>query len=282
MSKTSNPPGRVERQATLKWVPIELMRVSPLAQRELNPARVNKILMEFDLEQLGTPTVNERSGFLYVIDGQHRVEALRAMGWGDQQIQCWTYTGLTEVDEADMFLKLNDVLAVNAFQKFKVGIQAGRETQCEISRIVTGAGLKVAQTKTAGSISATGTLIRVYRQTGGNNLAHTLCVVRDTYGDIGLTSAVIDGIALLLHRYGDQIDDAQLITRLSSVNGGLNALLNTAARNRQRYGAQKRHCVAAAAVELLNGGRGGKKLPSWWRDDDGHTTHRPRLRAVGE
>jgi uncharacterized protein DUF6551 len=282
VSNTSNLPGRVERTAVLGWVPIERMRVSPLAQRELNPARVNKILMNFDVEQLGALTVNDRNKSWYVIDGQHRVEALRAMGWGDQQVQCWKYAGLSEAEEAEMFLKLNDVLAVGAFAKFKVGIQAGREMQCEINRIVTREGLKVAQDKSAGSISATGTLSRVYQQTGAENLGHTLRVVRDTYGDIGLSSAVIDGIALLLHRYGDQIDDAQLITRLSSVNGGLNALLNTAARNHQRYGAQKRHCVAAAAVELLNGGRGGKKLPSWWREDDGHTTRRPRLRAVGE
>jgi len=25
--------------------------------------------------------------------------------------------------------------------------------------------------------------------------------------------------------------------------------------------------VAAAAVEIYNGGRGGKKLPSWWKTD---------------
>lgn len=26
------------------------------------------------------------------------------------------------------------------------------------------------------------------------------------------------------------------------------------------------HCVAAAVVDTINGGKGGKKLPSWWRD----------------
>jgi len=26
--------------------------------------------------------------------------------------------------------------------------------------------------------------------------------------------------------------------------------------------------VAAAAVEIINAGKGGKKLPSWWRPDE--------------
>jgi hypothetical protein len=132
----SDSTNHIEREARLRWVPIAEMRVSPLAQRELNTARVNKILNSFDLEQLGTPTVNERGGHFYIIDGQHRVEALKGMGWEDQLVQCWTYVGLSEQEEAEKFLKLNDVLAVHGFAKFKVGVQAGRLEECDIDRIV--------------------------------------------------------------------------------------------------------------------------------------------------
>jgi hypothetical protein len=51
-----NPaPGRVQREARLQWVPISQMRVSPLAQRDLNQARVDRLAASFDPEQLGTP-----------------------------------------------------------------------------------------------------------------------------------------------------------------------------------------------------------------------------------
>lgn len=272
MSDSTN---RVEREARLRWVPIADMRVSPLAQRELNTSRVNKILKSFDLEQLGTPTVNERGGHYYVIDGQHRIEALKAMGWEDQQVQCWTYVGLSEQDEAEKFLKLNDVLAVHGFAKFKVGVQAGRVEECDIDRIVRAQGLKVSMDSSEGSISAVGTLRRVYQQTGPANLARALRLVRDAYGDIGMIAVVIDGIALLCHRYEDALDDERAVTRLSTVNGGLNALLGQAENIRRQTGNQKRHCVAAAAVEILNGGRGGKKLPTWW-----HTAETQGLRLA--
>lgn len=258
---------KVEREARLRWVPIAEMRVSPLAQRELNRARVNKIAADFDLEQVGTPTVNERNGHFYIIDGQHRAEALREMGWGDQQIQCWTYVGLTEEEEAEKFLKLNDTLAVNAFAKFRVGVQAGRLEEGDIDRIVRAQGLRVSTDRHNGAISAVGALRRVYAQAGPGQLARTLRIVRDAYGDAGLESTVISGIGLLCARYNGTLDEARAISALSKAHGGVNGLLGKAEIIRRQTGGAKYHSVAAAAVEIINAGRGGKKLPAWFRAD---------------
>lgn len=266
MSK-ANDGRRVEREARLRWVPIALMRVSPLAQRDLNRARVDRIVANFDLEQIGTPTVNHRDGVFYIIDGQHRIAALKETGWGDQQVQCWCYDGLSEAEEAEKFLKLNDVLPVNTFSKFRVGVQAGWQTECDIERIVRACGLRVSQDKVEGAISAVGTLRRVYERSNGATLARTLRLISDTYGDAGLTAAVIDGIALLCQRYNGDLDQATAVQKLANVSGGVNGLLNKAEVLRRQTGNQKAHCVAAAAVEIINGGRGGKKLVSWWREE---------------
>lgn len=268
MSTSSPEPKKVEREARLRWVRLEDMRVSPLAQRDLNQSRVNKIAADFDLEQIGTPTVNERQGHFYVIDGQHRIEALREIGWGDQQIQCWTYVGLTEEDEAEKFLKLNDTLAVNAFAKFKVGVQAGRLDECDIDRIVRAQGLRVSTDSKDGAISAVGALRRVYSVAGPGQLARTLRIVRDAYGDAGLESAVISGIGLLCARYDSTLEEPRAVSALSRAHGGVNGLLGKAETIRRATGGAKYHCVAAAAVEIINGGRGGKKLPAWFRADD--------------
>jgi hypothetical protein len=256
---------KVEREARLRWVPIAEMRVSPLAQRELNRARVDKIAADFDLEQIGTPTVNERNGHYYIIDGQHRVEALREIGWGDQQIQCWTYVGLTEEDEAEKFLKLNDTLTVNAFAKFRVGVQAGRVEECDIDRIVRAQGLRVSQDGKDGAISAVGSLRRVYKQAGPGQLARSLRIIRDAYGDAGLDASVISGIGLLCARYDSTLDETRAVQLLSKAHGGVSGLLNKAETIRRATGGAKYHCVAAAAVEIINAGRGGKKLPAWFR-----------------
>jgi hypothetical protein len=258
---------KVERVARLRWVPLAKIRINPLAQRELNPARVDKLVADFDPEQLGSPTVNERDGLYYVIDGQHRIEALKHWlgSWEDQHAQCWTYEGLTEEEEAEIFLKLNDTLVVHAFAKFRVGVQAGRPEETDVDRIVRAQKLRVSTDKSDGSISAVGTLMRVYRRADGPTLGRALRIIRDAYGDAGLEAVVIDGISLLCQRYNGDIEDVRAVGRLSSTYGGVNGLLGKAENLRKQTGNPRAHCVAAAAVEIINAGRGGKKLPSWWK-----------------
>lgn len=256
---------RVEREARLRWVPIGLMKVSPLAQRELNQARVDKLAADFDLEQLGTPTVSHRDGAFYIIDGQHRIEALKQIGWGDQQVQCWVYEGLTEQMEAEKFLRLGDVLTIEGFSKFRIGVVAGRPAECDIDRIVRSNGLVISRDQVPGAIRAVGTLRRIYDRADGKTLGRALRITRDAFGDPGMEAAVLDGIGLLCQRYNGALDDTVAIEKLASVNGGVNGLLGKAEVLRRQTGNQKGHCVAAAAVEIINQGRGGKKLESWWR-----------------
>lgn len=262
----SNTGKRVEREARLRWVPIRKMRVSPLAQRSVNRARVDRLTAEFDLEQLGTPTVSQRDEWFYIIDGQHRVEVLKEIGWSDQQVQCWTYEGLTEEDEAEKFLRLNDTLAVRSYAKFKVGVQAGRVEECDIDRIVRAQQLRVSDDKNDGSISCVGTLARVYRRAGAGTLARTLGVIRDAYGTPGLEAPLIDGIGHLCQRYNGDLQETVAVPKLSNVHGGVNGLLGKAQTMRHGTGNPLAHCVAAAAVEIINSGRGGKKLRPYWRD----------------
>lgn len=263
MSDTTQ--SRLEREARLRWVPIPKMKVSPIAQRDVNQARVDRLAADFDLEQIGTPTVNLRDGHYYIIDGQHRIEALKAMGWGDQQIQCWSYEGLTETEEAEKFLRINDVLAVHAYDKFTKGVAAGRDDETEIDRVVRANGCVVSRDDIPGAIQAVGTLRRVYKRSDSKTLGRTVRIVVSAYGDAGLTAPVIDGIGHLCARYNGDLNDASAIERLGHVNGGVNGLLNSAEIIRQKTGNQKGQCVAAAAVEIINRGKGGKKLSSWWK-----------------
>jgi hypothetical protein len=261
---------RVQRVAKLSWVPLKDIRVNPMAQRDLNQSRVDRLYEKFDPEQLGTPTTNHRDGFYYMIDGQHRLEALKLWlgdGWEAQHMQCWVYEGLTEEQEAEVFLKLNDTLAVQAFARYRVAVQAGRPDEVDVDRIVRECMLRVSQDMGDGAISAVGTLMRVYRRSDPATLARTLLIVRDSYGDPGLLAPVIDGLGLLVQRYNGRLDDAQLVTRLSKAHGGVSGLLGLAEQLKRQTGNPKAHCVAAAAIEINNRGRGGRKLPTWFRSD---------------
>jgi Family of unknown function (DUF6551) len=266
MTTKSKIGGRVERTARLRWVPLPQMRVNPLAQRDLNTARVAQLAAAFDVEQMGNPTVSHRADWYYLVDGQHRIEALKLWlgSWEDQQVQCWTCEGLTEAQEAELFLALNDTLTVGAFAKFKVAVQAGRDAEADVDRIVRALGLRI--TRGSGGICAVATLRRVYARGGPAVLSRALRIIRDAYGEAGLDGPVIEGIGLVCQRYDGGLSEQRAVERLSSAHGGVSGLISRAGQLRQSTGSPVAQCVAAAAVEVINRGSGGRKLPGWWRN----------------
>jgi uncharacterized protein DUF6551 len=261
------PAGRLERAARLRWVPLREMRVNPLAQRDLNRARVAQLAACFDPEQIGAPVVSCRGGWFWLLDGQHRIEAYKLWlgSWEDQQVQCWCYEGLSEAAEAERFLRLNDTLTVGAFAKFKVAVQAGRDAEADVDRIVRALGLRIAAGRSGGGICAVATLRRVYDRAGAAVLARALRVIRDAYGDAGLDGPVIEGIALVCQRYDGDLSERHAVARLGAAHGGVGGLLSRAGQLRQGTGLSPAECVAAAAVELINRGTRRAKLAPWWR-----------------
>jgi hypothetical protein len=260
------------KTANVKWVPINLMKINPLAQRELKQHRVDRLAANFDIERIGIPTVNHRDGFFWLVDGQTRVTALKQAieEWDSKQIQCTTYDGLSEQEEADLFLSLNDITPVSVLDKFKVGVVAGRPDEVAINKVITKLGLRVGLDKAEGTIKAPGTLRRVYERSGPKVLERTLRLVSETWGDSALQSAVIDGVAFAVDRYGENLDDEWFVQRLGNIRGGVSALISSAHILRKQTSASMGHAMAAAVVNSYNGGsnrQGVRKLSNWWKED---------------
>lgn len=261
----------LDRTARIESIPLGKMHVSDLAQRKRNDSRVDYLVAQFDLDQLGYPVVNKREDRYYVIDGQHRVEALKrwlGAGWEAQQIPVQLYVDMTEAEEAEMFLALNDVLRVGTFEKFKTAVTAGREAETRIYATVQKLGLHISKEETPGAISAVGALRAVYTRSNADTLRRSLAILRDSFGDSGFESAAIKGAGLLCQRYNGQLDEKLAITRLRETRGGIKGLLGRAATLRLRTGNPIDQCVAAAIVDIVNSHRGGKKLPSWWKSEN--------------
>lgn len=254
---------------TLEWVNVANMRISPRAQRTHNKpgalALIEEIAANFDPDKLGVLTVSERDGTFWVVDGGHRLNALTRMGYGDQDVQCWTYHGLTEKQEADLFLDLNNVRVVSTMDKFKVAVVAGRGVESQISAIVQEAGLSIGTTASPTSLYCVGALQKVYAMGGTKVLEQTLRIVRDAYGKAGFSARVVEGIGLFVSNYENTFTEDLLIAKLSRKLGGVNGLLNQAAVTRATYGVSSAVAVAASVVETYNQGRGGNKLPVWWQ-----------------
>ncbi|MGH3448836.1 MAG: DUF6551 family protein, partial [Nocardioidaceae bacterium] len=183
---------------------------------------VAQIAADFDPDELDHPTVSARDNCYFVADGMHRVEALKQIGWGDQQIQCWTYTGLDETGEADLFLGLNNRRAVSALDRFSSAITAGRTVETDINQIVAEADLAISGQKTG--IKAVATLRKVYERSGPHALSRALAILRDAYGTAGLDGPVIEGLGLVTARYNGDLDDTELTRRLQAAPGGVTGL----------------------------------------------------------
>lgn len=275
MNNKSTPSKRIEKAAHLRWVKLGAMRINPLAQRELNQGRVDKLASEWQDERLGYPVVNHRDGWFYIIDGQHRRAALVKIlgdldGWGEHEIQCYVYDGdsaLTAEQEAEEFLGLNDRLNVTTFQKFVIGVEAGRSEESDIDRVVQHLGLRISKAHGSGAIGSVSSLRKVYRL-GTGTLQRALRIIRDAYGDAGFQAAVIEGVGLLCQRYNGDLDDNRAVEKLGKAHGGVNGLVNTAEGLRLKSGKARAHCYAAAATQIYNSGRSGRKLPSWWKGDE--------------
>ena len=260
---------RIVMHSTVKDVPLAKMKVSEMSQRELREARVAYLHSEFDPEQFGYPVVNMRSGYAWIIDGQHRIEAVKLFlgdDWQKQSVTCRVYTGLTEQEEAEMFDRLNNQLTVSMYDKFKVRVTAGRQTECAVQKIVEKAGLKISRSKSEGAVSAVSTLVKVYARSGPATLQRALHLTFNSFGDPGLTNTVIDGMARVCERYNGTIDDAEAIERFKTMRGGVGALMARAEVLRKQVAAPVPQCVAAAIIDTLNSRRGGRKLPSWWKE----------------
>lgn len=257
----SNTPARLERGAHLRWVNVSDITINPLAQREYKPAHAEHIATNFDPDAFQYPVLSLRGGKFYCVDGQHTIGALRLMGWDDQQVQCVVHEGLTESQEADLFLKLNDRKTIRAFDNFRIAVVAERSDEVDIERIVLSNHLTISESRGIGAVTA---LRKVYTA-GPPVLGRTLRLIRDGFGDAGFEANVIRGVGQVCARYNGEVDDKAAIEKLTKVRGGVNGLLGKARQIRAQFSKPIDQCVAAAFVEIYNSGRGGKKLPSWWK-----------------
>lgn len=259
------------RSAHLEWVPIAKMRISPRAQRKHDTpgskARIDNIANNFDPDKAGTPDVNLRDGFYWVMDGGHRYYAYIQMGWEDQSVQCWVYRDLTEAEEAEFFLTTNDVKPVSGMDKFQRALVAKRPLECDIDRIVRAADLTIGGGRDA--IGCVGAVTKTYVSGGPGVLAATMRIIRDSYGTPGFSARVTEGTGLFVANYENTFDETLLVERLGAKKGGVNGLLGQAEQIKKRYGVPLAVGVAAAVVETYNAGRGGNKLNGWWSTFNG-------------
>jgi len=184
---------------------IALNKIVPAGyQRGTQAEQVNNIIAKFNEAKLDALLVSEQPNRTYhVIDGAHRTEALREMGYTHAMAR--VLTGLTYEQEADLFARQKeDVRNISGFDFHKAGVISKYDTCLRIEKILGDNGFQVGNGKDFSNISAIQTLNTILNEYGDNVLDETLCLIASTWN--GLTKATtrefLIGVAEFVHRYG--------------------------------------------------------------------------------
>lgn len=260
------------RPSKIRPVPINQMRIPPalVTQREFRKAHGDRIAANLDLNKLGFPIVNHRDGIYWVLDGQHRIYALKENGFVSDNLDCEVYEDLTDAEMADIFLGRDARRQIAPYDKFHVSVTAGYKRARDILRAVEANGQRISRDREDG-ISAVGALGSVYDRCGDVVLGQVIRTINLGFGGDALAfdRSIIEGLGLVYNRYNGRTNEKALGHRLADLRQGARELLRKAESIRERTGNEKKHCVAAAVVDIYNKAEGPhskNRLPAWWKE----------------
>ena len=165
----------------------------------------------FDLYQINPVKVSRRNGVNYVFNGQHTVEIVAlASGSRDTPVWCMIYDDLNYEHEADIFAnQMKFVKPLKPYEVFMANIEAGNQKQLIIRDLVESYSLSIGQVRNYGVVCAVSTLESIYDKFGYHVLDRTLRLCVGTWeGDMNSLSAnMLNGIARLVHTFGDALKD---------------------------------------------------------------------------
>lgn len=253
----------LKRDTSRKFARVDQLVIDPEVQRELRPPKVKSIRQNLDLDAIGIITVSRRKdGTLVVLDGQHRIVALREEGHGSLQVGIHIHDGLTRAQEASLFRLLNNTNRPTAFDDFVVGVVA-RDPECiGIEKIVGEAGYRIHNQTVDGAINAVSALRRVYRGSNGHgphpeHLTQTLKIISAAWGHTApaVEGQILQGLGVVVETYGDELDTAALTRKLAKYPGGASGLLGKARQLKDIRRTSVARSVAEIVVDSYNSGR---------------------------
>ena len=242
-------------------LPANMLRTDKDYQRVVVKSWAAFLANTFAAEKFGILHVSERSdGSWYILDGQHRWEALKILGKGhfDVSVPCLIYYGLTRQQEADQFRSLNNSKNMTAYAKFKAGLFAKYEDEVAVNKIANAAGFKISNNPSPGNIHCVKKMMTVYNK-NPDFLKSALRTIVESWGfDHEVHNGLIGGLGLLAQKFNGQIDDNRTAKVLKKA-GSPETVMGKARGRRELMGGNVDVNVADTIIDLYNKGiRSGK------------------------
>lgn len=207
-----------------KLMNTRLLSVDKSYQRETDMKRVKAIAKNFNPCLVHAIKVSKRDGKFFIFDGQHTAEALKLRNNGfDVQAWCQVFSGLTWLDEVDLFLEQNgNSRPVKMNDKFRARMNAGDQQVTRMVKIAESLGIIIDFTgaQQNNHIIALTSLARIYNHSTEEEYTRLLRLIRDTWGGMkeSYCGEMLRGMYVFLKAYGDEISDRVFVQRLSRVS----------------------------------------------------------------
>lgn len=253
-----------ENAHSTKWIPIKnLSVVWATAQREFNERHASKIASAFDPDLFDTlvVTLPNGDGIYHVVDGQHRMAAIRSLYGEEEQVPCRVVSAKDPARAAVIFDKINTGRRLpSGIEKFRVRVTAGAETEVAINKVVSMLGYRIDASPDANCIRATAALINVHNVFGLEVLRETLSTIRTTWrDDKGATEGpIIEGFGSLIGEHRGHLDWKRLREK-TALNYTPGRLLGQAKADKETLGGRLADGIRRVLIRNYNQGlRAGK------------------------
>ena len=183
-------------------VPIKDLRLDSTYQRDLDSSKIRRMVEDWDPRRAQVVVLSHRAKILWIVDGQHRVAALRERG--EIFVEAVVHEGMSQTEEADLFVALQRGRKnLNAWDLFKAENAAGHEDVLNLIRIVHSQGFRIDRTAGHGHIAAVGALRRIFKLGAEPLLTLVLSTTRMVWaGDKrALDGQTLEGLALFLNSF---------------------------------------------------------------------------------
>lgn len=179
-SAQAHPGRRIGHPGFFEWVRVSDLRINRAYQRGVNQHRVADLAANWDDDSFGILLISRTDNGDYVLDGQHRIAALLAMGLEDHEAPAFVMTDLTVQQEADIFWRINKTrLQPGSADTYRARLVAGEEVATGMSEIIRERGVTVMYYPAAlkpNEVYAIAAMERIYL---GGDLDWVLGVIRE-------------------------------------------------------------------------------------------------------
>jgi len=256
----------LEEQTTTEWVQVDKIDVDITYQRYLSPVKVKLIADKFDKNAVGVLITSKRdSGKIVVLDGQHRLEAMRKKGI--ISAECKVIRGLTIEQEAEIYIFCN-VARKNpdALETFRARLIRREPLAVAIDNLVERCGLHIQfrrqgtsrKGRSVGAIWAVQALEKVYvsdRGGKGEMLEKVLVLINKSWPEQinTLEAKVILGVAMFHRLYEGRYTEEEFIARMKRTN--IDTFIRRAKYHAEILGGSANTAFAKAIQEAYDKGR---------------------------